>query len=297
MDIDYFREFAVLAETGNYLAAADKLYLTQSTLTRHIQAFEKDLGVPVFDRTTRKIRMTEYGKLMLPFAQQIMQLQQDYNTAIYNQQRLERNNLQIGTIPMMVSYGITDILVAFRKEYPGVSIDLLEGDFDDLLKMLQEGKCDFAFLRESGKKPLDLERLPFSKDTMVALIPENHPLAKEQDISVTQLKDVPLLLLHKDTLMYSLCVSECQKAGFDPIVTLTSHHASNLLDLVRKGSGIAMLMEKPILKYDLRGISVVDIRPAIETTIDLVYLPKIKMSQTAASFLNFIKMRQSLQVV
>ena len=292
MDIDYFREFTVLAETGNYLAAADKLYLTQSTLTRHIQAFEKDLGAPVFDRTTRKIALTEYGELMLPYAQQIMKLQQDYNTAIYSQQRLEHDNLQIGTIPMMVSYGITDVLVSFRKEYPGISIDLLEGDFNDLLKMLESGKCDFAFMREFEYTSLNLERLPFSNDAMIALIPENHPLAKEKDISVAQLKDIPLLLLPKDTLMYALCVSECKKAGFDPIVTFTSHHANNLLDLVRKGTGVALLMEKPILKYDLSGISIVDIRPAIKTTVDLVYLPKIKMTQIASNFLSFIKSRQ-----
>ena len=295
MDIDYFREFAVLAETGNYLVAADKLYLTQSTLTRHIQAFEKDLGAPVFDRSTRKISLNEYGQIMLPYAQKIMQLQQEYNTAIYNQSRLEHDNLQVGTIPMMEPYGITDVLVEFRKENPGISIDIVESDSNELLKMLENRKCDFAFMREFDSSCGTMQRLPFSKDIMVALIPEKHPLAKEREISISRLKDVPLLLLSKDTLMYSLCISECKKAGFDPVVTFTSHHASNLLDLVRKGTGVAMLTEKPILKYDLSGISVVDIRPAIETSIDLVYpASDHKMSQIASQFLKFIQTQREL---
>lgn len=115
MDINSFREFVVLADTGNYMVAADKLYLTQSTLSRHIQSFEKDLGAPVFERTTRKVTLNEYGQIMLPYARQITSIQDEYSVAIYNQIRIDHDNIRIGTIPMMVSYGITDALAEFRK--------------------------------------------------------------------------------------------------------------------------------------------------------------------------------------
>lgn len=289
MDINYFREFAILAEIGNYLTAADKLYMTQSALTRHIQAFEKELGAPVFDRTTRKIVLNEYGRIMLPYAQKIMQMQEEYKAAIYNQQRLEHDNIQIGAIPMIDSYGIADVLVDFKKEFPSVYVDIIESDSSQLLTMLQNGKCDFAFVREFTHLNKEVSRISWSKDTLVAIVPDSHPLSKEKTISVAQLKGTPLLLLAEDTFMYQLCISECEKAGFKPIVPYTSRFASNLLALVKKEEGIALLTEKPILKYNLSGISIVDIRPTIETFIDLVYMPKSKLSRAASCFLNYVK--------
>ena len=80
MDIDYIHEFVVLADTGNYMEAADKLFLTQSSLTRHIQKLEADLGVLLFDRSTRHIELNKYGNLFMPYARQISQLQKEYTT-------------------------------------------------------------------------------------------------------------------------------------------------------------------------------------------------------------------------
>ena len=289
MDINYFQEFAILAEIGNYMTAADKLYMTQSALTRHIQAFEKELGTPVFDRTTRKIVLNEYGKIMLPYARKIMQIQQEYKTAVYNQQRLDRDNLQIGAIPMMDSYGIMDLLIAFKEKNPSVSVDIIESDTSELLDMLKNGKCDFAFIRDFNHSCKDISCINYSEDSMIAIVPDSHPLSKEKTVSITQLQGTPLLLLAKDTFMYKLCITECNNAGFNPTVPFTSRYAGNLIDLAQKGQGIAMLTEKPILKYDLSGVSIVDIRPAIDVSIDLVYLSKTKLSNATVHFLNYVK--------
>jgi DNA-binding transcriptional LysR family regulator len=296
MDIDYFREFVVLADTGNYLAAADKLYLTQSTLTRHIQTFEKELGVQVFDRTTRKITLNDYGQLMLPYAREIMQLQDNYYTAVYNRQRLEHNNIQIGSIPTMVSYGITDVLVEFKKEHPSISIDIQESDSSQLISLLEKGRCDFVFMRESGQTPIDVEKIQFSRDSMVAIMSSNNPLARNSTISIAQLKGIPLILLAKDAMMYSLCISECRKAGFDPTVSFTSHHASNILDMAKKEMGVALLMEKPILKYDLHDLSIIDITPSIETSIDLIYQKGKKPTKASELFLNYMKEKANVDI-
>lgn len=289
MDIEYFHEFSVLAMTGNYLAAADKLHLSQSTLSRHIQAFEKELGVSVFNRNTRRIELSQYGEAMLPFAQSIVNWQAEYTSVLFNLKRRERNNLQISSLPMMVSYGITDILTEFHKEYPEITLDVHEADILQQMNMLESGECDFAFIRsiEHCSKPLN--SIPFSHDAMVALIPLNHPLGKEKNITIKQLENVPLLFLAEDTFMYKLCIAQCREAGFDPIVAFTSHHAHNLIDFARKGQGVALLMEKPILKYDLRGLNIADVVPAIETEIALVSLPELQMTGAPGLFAEFVR--------
>ena len=84
MDISYWKEFSVLAETKNYWAAAEKLFVGQSSLSKHIKTMETQLGGELFMRTSRKVELTELGKLMLPYARQIAQLQTQYETAAFN---------------------------------------------------------------------------------------------------------------------------------------------------------------------------------------------------------------------
>ena len=69
MDINYFKEFVVLAQTGNFMEAADILYSSQSTLSKHIKSMESELGVPLFDRTTRKVKISKYGQLLAALCQ------------------------------------------------------------------------------------------------------------------------------------------------------------------------------------------------------------------------------------
>ena len=75
MEIDYIREFVVLTETENFLEAAERLFISQSSLTRHIKSLEEDLGMQVFDRTTRKVTLNNFGKLFLPYAKEISRIQ------------------------------------------------------------------------------------------------------------------------------------------------------------------------------------------------------------------------------
>ena len=68
MEISYFNEFVILAETRNYWAASERLYIGQSSLSKHIKTLESQLGAPLFDRTSRKVELTEFGAKMLPYA-------------------------------------------------------------------------------------------------------------------------------------------------------------------------------------------------------------------------------------
>jgi len=77
MDINYFREFVILAQTGNFMEAAEILFCSQSTLSKHIKKMEREFGVSLFDRTTRNVEISKFGKLLLPYAQQITEIQDE----------------------------------------------------------------------------------------------------------------------------------------------------------------------------------------------------------------------------
>ena len=278
MDIDYIHEFVVLAGTGNYMEAADRLFLTQSSLTRHIQKLEADLGVTLFDRTTRRIELNQYGRLFLPYAEQIALLQKDYTTAFCNELNRERGTIRIGAIPVMAQYHITDILARFQQENRNYMLDIQEADSLQLIQMLREERIDFAVIRESDDASSSFRKIPITQDILAALMPKNHPLAGSGHIELKQLYRDSFLLLGRDTFMYSLCVRECRTAGFEPHIAFTSNRVDNIIGLVSKGMGVGLLTKRPVMSANHSDIAVVDVLPAITTTISLAYLPDKKLT-------------------
>ena len=273
MDIDYIHEFVVLADTGNYMEAADKLFLTQSSLTRHIQKLEADLGVLLFDRSTRHIELNKYGNLFMPYARQISQLQKEYTTTFCNELNRERGTIRIGAIPVMAQYQITDILARFQQENRNFMLDIQEADSLKLIQMLRDEEIDFAVIRESDDASSAFCKIPITQDTLAALMPAGHPLAVKDHIELKQLYRDSFLLLGRDTFMYSLCVRECRSAGFEPHIAFTSNRVDNIIGLVSKGMGVGLLTKRPVMSANHSEIAVVDILPAITTTISLAYLP------------------------
>jgi DNA-binding transcriptional LysR family regulator len=290
MDTDYIREFVVLAQTGSFLEAADKLFICQSSLSKHIRVLENELGVPLFDRTTRKVVLTEFGHQFLEFAFKMIQLQREYYSAAYNILQTQQNSVTIGSIPVMAQYGITDVILHFKKDNAGISLNLLEGDSIELKELLRKGKIELAFIRSYNERDDEFTKIHFLDDRLVAIIPANHPLAKSKTVALRQLKDEDLLMLEKGTMLYELCVKNCRREGFEPRVTYTSHRMENTIDLVKKGMGIALMMRKHIPYQDITDVTIADIDPLLSTEICLYYLKEKELSPAAKHFVRCVKM-------
>lgn len=289
MDIEHIREFVTLAETGNFQEAADRLFIAQSSLSRHIKNLEESLGVSLFNRTTRKVTLSRYGLIFLPYAKEITRIQYEFTTAFFNEKRDIQGTVTIGSIPMMKPYRITDVLARFQRENKSFTINVTETDSLELIEMLRNEQCDFAFIRENDDSDNEFIKLPFATDCLVAVLPATHPLASYEELNISQLAKEPLLLIGKDAFMYNLCVSTCQQEGFSPKIAFTSKRAENIIDLVDKGMGIALLMKKPAASIATGNSVILNLKPSITTTIYLAYSRTHKMSTAATHFLDLVK--------
>ena len=164
MEVNYLKEFVVLAQTGNFLEAADILYSSQSTLSKHIKRMETELGVPLFDRTTRKVSISKYGQLLLPYAKQIVELQERYTTVINDNLENDRETLTIGSIYGLAQYKITDVLVSFKKSHPQLTLNVLQASTESLTEMLQQRKCEIALIRDVEDDENEFIKLPHGND-------------------------------------------------------------------------------------------------------------------------------------
>lgn len=288
MNIHHLREFITLAEVQNYLEAAEELFISQSTLSKHIQALEKELDVSLFTRSTRQVQLSPYGNIYLPYAKKIIK---DYEESLSKLEQF-KNELQqtitIGTIPIMASYGITHTIMEFRKRFPQTKVKVIEADSQRLINMLDNNECDIAFIRDDHQVDVELNDMPFASDYLVAVLPKAHPLAKETSISLNSLAHENFLFLQKGTILYDLSVKACQKAGFEPFISYTGKRAENIIALVQEGMGVSLLMRKPIAFLNPKGIALVPITPKIQTEIKLYHSKNHQFTPITKAFMDFI---------
>ncbi len=287
VETSYLKEFIVLAETGNYLQASENLFISQSSLSKHIKSLEEEVGVPLFDRSTRKVSLNKYGSTFLKYARQMLDVEYTLMRDLGELKEEGQNTLRIGSIPLMAPYHITDIIVKFQNDNPNCAINLLEGESADLKDMLRKNECDLAFIREESSSDPEFDKFPFTSDHLVAVLPDTHPLATAECVHLEQLSDEHFLFLQPDSLLYNLSTSACEKAGFSPNITYTGKRAENIIDLVSKGMGVSLLMEKPILSLALAEpkVAIVDVEPRVLSNIFIYYKKNIPLSAAAKRFM------------
>lgn len=289
MEISYLREFVVLAETGNFLEAANILYSSQSTLSKHIKAIETELGVPLFDRTTRRVSLSKFGQLLLPYARQITELQDKYTTLLKSSLETEHETLTLGSIYGLAQYKITDVLVKFKKSRPQSTLNVMQASSRDLTEMLRQGKYDLAFIRDIEDVADEFIKIPYATDTIVTVLPIAHPLAGQKMIPLRMLANENFLLEVPDTMPYRLSIKACELSGFEPKVTITNVDREYLIDLVSQGMGVSLMLKQILLHFSNPEIAIVDITPSVSTQINLCYLKGAKLSEVAKHFIQCAK--------
>lgn len=302
MNTTFFKEFIVLAEVKNFWEASERLYLNQSTLSKHIKLMENELGVQLFTRTTRRVELTKYGEALYPYAKSIVKTEFDYSALLMQMQNAEKGTLSLGTLPAMAQYNITNLLSAFQHTYPECSIKIIEDDPKHLIDLLLHRKCELVFTRETKLsfeknflEDTNIVRIPYIHDHLVALLSKKHRLASASELTLRELKDESFCFIKEDSLMYDICVSACQEANFIPEIVFTSHRLDSIMDMVSAGPHVALLMDQHLLPPDTALYStelpwvVVDITPHICSQVSLCYLKEQKLSASAQNFVNLCK--------
>jgi DNA-binding transcriptional LysR family regulator len=288
VDIRHVKEFAVLAEVQNYLEASELLFISQSSLSKHIKALETELGAQLFDRSTRHVRLNDVGRAFLDFAKQVVALQYQCTTRIRALTVQQDHGLAIGSIPVMAPYGITDAIAAFRRENPNFSVSLIEGDAKALKQALEQNQCELAFIRDDGEDDPGFSKIPFATDTLAAVLPAGHPTVGRKTVRLAQLAGEDFMLLHKGSLLHDLSLRACRDAGFEPNVVFTGQRAENIIDLVGQGMGVGLLMRKAAKRLRNQGVAIIEVTPPITTYIKIYYRSDSDLTPTARHFIDSI---------
>lgn len=291
MENTFFIEFADLARTCNFQESAENMFISTSTLSKHIRKMEEELGIPLFDRSTRTVSLSKFGAILLPYAQKIAEITEQYTSDINHAMTIADNHLDIGFLPILGRFGILETLSEFSSAHPSITMNITEGN--QLEELLLAQKFDFVFVDSNGPENPKIERLVLKTDRLAAIFPKNHPLAEKTSVTAEQLRDERFILQctaeGKPTLTTQSFLSRCQNAGFEPSVALTTRYITTISRLIKQGKGIGILYSSEIQHESHFDCVAVNIEPFIPFDICVSYQPSRIKSEAAILFLNQLK--------
>ena len=273
MTIEQMREFVILAEERNYLVAADMLYSTQATLSRHIMAMEKELGFPLFTRSTKKIELTQEGSRFLTYARRAMKLQDDYLAELECAKRSMSESLTVGYNALATFYHFTDKLAQYMTSHPKVPIKLMEDDSEVLIKAVQNGSCDLAVIQDDPFHPVEgLEKIHIVSDTLDAVLPANHPLAKSRAIDLRQLEAENFAIGIANKIPGKTFVEACRHAGFEPKILRDGLLGKSLFTWIGGGNNcVGLEWHVPATRHVDERIAIIPIEPPVRMYTTMIY--------------------------
>jgi LysR family transcriptional activator of glutamate synthase operon len=278
MEIEHLKEFVVLAEVGNYLEAAERLFISQSSLSKHILSLEEELGAALFERTTRKIALSPAGAAFLPFAKAIVQEEKNGADAVNHSLELTQKVFSLGVIPSIDSYGISEILSEYGHNNKGYRIKPFEEDTGALLDMLKDGRIAMAFVYQLGEGDPSLNYVPLLEDHLVCVCSKNNTTLPSERLTLQDLKDKKLMLLEGHTVLYRLTVDAFKAAGLSPNLLGTKRRFLSSYDL-NDEENVAIFFNNDATYVNNPGNRVIDIVPPIPCWMSLAYRKKDVLSE------------------
>ncbi|MGN2621015.1 LysR family transcriptional regulator [Bacillus stercoris] len=289
MELKQLEYFYAVCQELHFTRAAEKVGISQPSLSQQIKLLEHEIGTPLFDRIGKKTALTESGKLLLQYTRKIFYEVEQAKTSIDELNGLQRGTILVGTLLTVEDYLITPTLLSFHQKYPGVKVSVFGLRTGDIHKQLIENKLDLGivFLPMKGD---ELESISLSTEEMAFAVPEGHPLENQDMLDVEVLKTTPSILLPQQYFIRNLIDEACKDLGFlpKPIFEITT--MQSLINMVMKGVGVTIL-PKPYLEYlnhpHIRIIPI--LKPNLSREIGVVYRKDKYLSAATHAFISALK--------
>jgi len=288
IEIRHLRYFLAVAETLHFGRAAEQLGMAQPPLSQQIRSLEKILGYPLFDRTTRGVRLTRVGEYFLERARStVAKLGDDVEMA----RRLGEGRSGVLTVGFSGSVMFTPLPKAirrFRRIYPGVELRLRELVTAEQLATLRDGTLDIGLLRD-GEQREELTLEPLMSERYIAVLPTRHTLASKAAIRAGDLLGEPFVLFarHMGMLAFDRTMACCEAEGFRPEIVQEAPQWSTAVRLVAAGLGVS-LAPACVANLTVPGIVYKKVRSEHRTTVDIGMKRENKNPATQA-FLEIVR--------
>lgn len=280
LQLHYFR---TVARLEHMTKAAQELRVAQPALSKTIARLEQDLGVPLFDRQGRQIRLNTFGKSFLGKVETALLALEEGRREVADLAGMERGSIYLATSTLD---RLSEPLGAFLAQYPDVNFRITQASMKEMAQLIESGEVDFCFTPMPIRLPGVCE-LPVLNEEVFLAVPPGHRLANRRSIDLCEVANDPFIG-YKQTFPFRTMNDQfCQKAGFLPNVVCEVDEPAAIGSLVRAGLGVAFVgacntsAESRLIRLHID-------QPVCQRTFQLIWREKTYLSRAACRFRDFV---------
>lgn len=292
-------------QKGSFSKAAKALYLTQPALSIAVQKVEERIGMPLFDRSQKPLRLTEAGEIYIEKIQQIQHLEDELSHQLQDLSELNTGNLRIGATSYFFSYILPPVLLKYKKKYPGINLDIVEAGAYELKELLKEKKIDLTFESHATKDNAFIRYFGF-QDRLLLVVPAEFPVNKplrsfaltSEDIqncrhldfncpavNLTDLAATPFVLLEAKYNLRKRSNSFFEAAGIAPPVLMEAAQMATVYALAEAGIGATFISDRIVTRVTDRVLFYKLVFPDVIRDMNIVVNRDCYISQALKLFI------------
>jgi DNA-binding transcriptional LysR family regulator len=247
LDVRRLRVLQEVVTRGSFSAAADSLHLSQSAVSQQIAVLEREVGVPLLERTSEGPKLTNAGEALMSHGEAVICRLEEAERELAQIAGLEGGRLRLASFPTASATLMTRALSLFRQRFPSIELQFSEDEPEDSFPGLKRGDFDLAVVFDYPAFPLDFARdveaeLIYEEPMRVAL-PPGHPLAAAKSVRIEDLADEDWLCGALPSSCRDQVITLCREAGFEPRISFQSEDYEVIKGFVAGGLGVTIMPE------------------------------------------------------
>ncbi|MDQ6775338.1 MAG: LysR substrate-binding domain-containing protein [Actinomycetota bacterium] len=290
MELRQLRYLLALAEERHFTRAAARAHIAQPALSQQIRRLEDEVGLPLVERTTRRVALTDAGELLVDRARRILAEVDAAQSELEALRGVQRGHVTVGAMHTMGPVDVSLVLAIFHERHRGVELTVREQSSEELAEMLRVDELDLAFLSVTERiesHGLGLQQLV--SEEIVAVLPADHPLAGRHRIRMAELSGERFISYRDGSRLREVLVSAGRDAGYEPHVTLESNESQRIRRLVARGLGVAILPRSDAESPGADTAAVTLTSPGLTRDITLAWREGRRHAPAAAEFLELAR--------
>lgn len=291
MDFKQLESFVTIAKVKSFSKAAEKLFLTQPTISNHIHNLEKELGTSLFNRTNKNISLTNAGEILFKYAVSILNKRDHAFFSLNAYKGQIEGILEIASSSIPEQYYLTDVMCSFSKKYPDVKYNLMKYDTKKVIDKLNLGEIDFGIVGAKKDSP-QLDYIDIMDDEIVLVAPTSS-FEKLPSIQLSALTDTPLIMREEGSGTRAVVENALKQAGLgvnELNIVAEIESTETIKRLVSKGLGLSFIsrkaVEAEIENGQMKVLKVDEL--TINRNFYFVYHTKRVLSPLSEAFKDFI---------
>lgn len=278
-----------LAEYGSFIAAASLLKTSQPAVTRTIKHVEDVLGIKLFDRSTRSVQITAAGKEFVAVAARMLN---DLKITLRSMRELSdqrRGQIIISSIMSVANGKLPGLVSAYRLDHPGIELHVRDGVHGTVIEDVRSGAADFG-ITYLDELPEPFLSVRVGSEGFTVVLPKKHELASRKTLSLSDLKDVPLVSLPSDSRTRRVIDGAASSVGLSLNHVVTVSQFATMLGFVRAGIGLAIAPKSGVASFLGKELSAVPIRGRpLARDLGIITLKEREPSPAATGLMSLIK--------